>query len=543
MQIDRSPPPLFVLGRIATLDPRRPEAEAMAVRAGRIVAVGSIEEVRAALPHSTPTLDLGEASVLPGFIDAHLHLVDGGLSLTALDLSGVRARSEWDARVTTYLAGHTERWLLGGGWDHEVWGGELPTRDWLDRHTGDRPALLTRSDLHLALANSAALHAAGIDHGGKTADPEGGRIVRDDAGEPSGLLCDTAIQLVQAEIPELGEDDEDAALDRAIAHALRHGVTQVHDMGSFPPSWRDLEVLERAEATGRLTLRVAVATPIEEWGALADRIGTRGRGTARLRWGMAKGFVDGSLGAGTARFHETLDDLPGRRGLVVTDLEALRADIVGAWGAGIQPLVHAIGDAAVDWLTDVYARLGPGDGAAPPPRIEHVQHLSPGAAERIAASRAIASMQPCHLVADAPWLERRVGASRARRAYAIRSLEAAGVPLAFGSDWTVAPLDPLASIRAAIGRRDAEGHPFHPDERVSFGSALAACTRGAAAAGGFRHETGVLAPGRRADFVVVEGLPHPHSRASTDPEVMKEARVARTFIDGEQLYPRETTEA
>lgn len=526
---------LLVTGPILTLDPGQPRVEAFAVRDGRILAAGSESDVSNALAPGHRSVDAESGVVVPGLIDAHVHLIDGGLYLAALDLAGVSSRREWDARVARYMDGYAGTWVTGGGWDHERWGGELPDRAWLDRHTGDRPALLMRSDLHIALANSAALARAGIDAAATTADPAGGEIVRDSDGRPTGVLRDTAIDLVTTCIPKPSAQDLDAALARATAHAHRHGVTQVHDKGELPPSWRDLEVLERAEAAGELALRVSVATPTCEWQALADRVASRGRGSDLLQWGSVKGFVDGSLGAGTARFHAPFNDLPDTSGLLVTDPEELAADIRGAWGAGLQPITHAIGDAAVDWLIDVYAGLPRGSTEVPPPRIEHAQHLSDGAEQRMAAAGVIASVQPIHLVADAPWLERRLGPERAARAYAVRTLTEAGVPLAFGSDWTVAPLDPLLGMRAATSRVGVDGRVFGDAERMSGKAALEGYTTGAAAAAGFRGRTGVLTSGALADFVFIEGVDPSHPY-----EGLGDGRVMRTFVGGREVYRRET---
>jgi len=527
-------PDLLVSGRILTVDPSVPEAEALLVRDGVVLAVGDRDALAAAAGRGTRTLHADAGVIVPGLIDAHVHLIDGGLYLAALDLVGVASRGEWDDRVAAYLDAHRGEWITGGGWDHERWGGDLPDRGWLDALTGSRPALLMRSDLHIALANSAALERSGVDAMGVTADPPGGQILRDAAGRATGVLRDTAIELVAARIPTPSSADLDAALARATAHAHRHGVTQVHDKGELPPSWRDLEVLERAEASGSLELRVSVATPADEWEALAERVAARGRGSELLQWGSVKGFVDGSLGAGTARFHAPFDDLVHTRGLVVTDPGELESDIRGAWGAGLQPIVHAIGDAAVDWLIDVYASLPAATADVPPPRIEHAQHLSAGAESRMAAAGVIASMQPIHLVADAPWLERRIGPERARRSYAVRTLAEAGVPIALGSDWTVAPLDPLLGMRAATDRIGADGQLFGGDERISGAAALRGYTTGAAAAAGFRGRTGVLRAGALADFVLIEGVDplHPY-------EGLGRGVVTRTFVGGREVYRRE----
>lgn len=546
---------LLVTGRILTLDAARPQVAAFGVRGGIVVATGAIADVRNALRTDHRRIHVASGVVVPGLIDAHVHLVDGGLYLAALDLAGVASRESWNARVRGHLAdshGAENRsdWVTGGGWDHERWGGVLPGRDWLDSLTGDRPALLMRSDLHIALANTAALERAGIDATATTADPPGGQILRDASGRPTGVLRDTAIELIARHIPTPSHAELDAALARATAHAHRHGVTQVHDKGELPPSWRDLEVLERAEAANRLSLRVSVATPVSDWQALAERVRARGRGSDLLQWGSVKGFVDGSLGAGTARFHTPFDDLPDTRGLFVTDPDELQADIRGAWGAGLQPITHAIGDAAVDWLIDVYADLPTAAQDRLPPRIEHAQHLSQGVAARMASAGVIASMQPIHLVADAPWMERRLGPKRAAHAYPVRTLADAGVPLALGSDWTVAPLDPLLGMRAARHRLGADGEVFGAAECVSMETALRGYTTGAAAAAGFRGRTGQLTLGALADFVVIDGVaPNARTRdgaareegAPYDPyEGLGEGYVVRTFVGGREVYRRET---
>lgn len=524
---------LLVLGRVWTGDPARPGASALLVRDGRLVAIGERSEVEAAARRGARVVDHRTSTVLPGFVEAHAHLVDGGLHLDRLDLSSADGRSRWDELVAGGAARSTHEWVLGGGWDHERWGGELPSRAWLDGHTGARPALLTRCDLHLAVANSAALARAGIDD--TTPDPEGGQILRDPEGRPTGILTDNAIRLVSDLVPTPTDADLDAALARACTHALRFGITQLHDKGTLPPSWRDLEVLERAEAAGKLPMRVQVATPVEQWAALKAHIASLGHGSDLLRWGTVKGFVDGSLGAGTAWFSRPYDDLPGETGLAVTDLDELAADIASAWTAGIQPVIHAIGDAAVDWLADVYEGLGPGREGTPPPRVEHAQHLSPGTADRIARTGAVASMQPVHLVDDAAWLTRRLGGDRAARSYAVRTLMQAGVPLAFGSDWTVAPLDPFPGILAAMNRRGRDGTVVAPREAISLEQALVACTAGGADAGWFRGETGRLLPGTRADFVVLDR----DIFAGDAEQMMSEAGVVRTFVGGVQRFAAE----
>lgn len=514
---------------------------ALAATGGRVLAVGGDREVDALAAPDARRIPLEGRRVVPGLMDAHTHFLRGGLELAGLRLRDAATPAELARRIGERARERPGEWITGGGWDHERWGGELPRREWIDPVTPHTPAFVERLDMHMGLANTRALELAGI--GERTPDPPGGVILRDEDGRPTGILKETARALVRRAIPPPADEELERALEAAGAHALARGVTLLTDVGT-DLGWRGLAVYRRARAAGRLPLRVHAAVPLEERGRLADLVAREGRGDARLRWGAVKAFVDGSLGAGTAWFHAPYADDPGNHGLVVSDLEELRRGLAEADAAGLQPLVHAIGDRAVDWLLDAYAAIcgtgGPGRGPGERRfRIEHAQHLTPRAIRRIAAHGLIASMQPYHVADDGRWAERRLGPDRIRAAYPFRDLLDAGARLAFGSDWTVAPLDPFLGVWAAVTRRTMDGtHPegWVPEQRIGVEEALAAYTAGVAYAAGLEGTLGFLAPGRRADLVVLSEDPF-----AVEPARLDEVRPDLTVVDGKVAFRRPTT--
>jgi predicted amidohydrolase YtcJ len=504
---------------------------AVAVEGGRIAAVGSDAEMLALSSAATRRIDLQGRLLVPGFIDAHTHFIDGGFELAAVQLRDAGTPDEFAARIGARARRSPGDWILGGQWDHERWGGRLPERTWIDSVTPSTPVFVQRLDLHMGLANSVALHLAGID--ADTPDPPGGTIVRDEAGRPTGVLKDEAMSLLWEAVPEPGPAATDRALEAAATHALAHGVTAVTHMGT----WDDLQTFRRVAARGELPLRVYAAVQIEDWGRLATLLAHDGRGTERLRWGAVKGFVDGSLGSGTAWFHEPYSDEPDNRGLVVEDTTLLREAIVGADSAGLQLMVHAIGDAANDWLLDAFAAAeeanGPRDRRF---RIEHAQHLTTAAVQRIADQRVIASMQPYHAIDDGRWAERRIGPRRSRTTYAFRDLLDREARLAFGSDWTVAPIDPLQGIYAAVARRTLDGaNPdgWVPRQKIGLAEALTAYTADAAYASFMEGELGRVETGFAADLVVLSA-----DLFTMDPAALAKARVDLTLVGGEVAFAR-----
>ncbi len=504
---------------------------AIAIAEGRVLAVGTDGEIEALAGPSTQRIALEGRRVVPGFIDSHTHFVDGGFELAGVQLRDAATPAEFARRIGAFAAQHREDWVTGGQWDHELWGGELPRRDWIDSLTRETPVFVSRLDGHMGLANSKALALAGITS--STPDPPGGTIVRDRDGRPTGILKDAAQSLVSRVMVPPSEVERDRALQAAVDHALARGVTLVTDMGS----WEDLETYRRAHERGELRVRVYSVVPIATWERLAEFVAEEGNGDDRLFWGGLKGFVDGSLGSTTAWFYAPYDDAPGTSGLVVTDTAELTRSIIAGDSAGLHVVIHAIGDRANDWLLDAFAEArrinGPSDRRF---RIEHAQHLTRDAIRRLAADAVIASMQPYHAIDDGRWAEKRIGPERIKTTYAFRSLLDAGGRLAFGSDWTVAPIDPLRGVYAALTRRTIDGaNPggWVPEERISVAEAVTAYTADAAYACHREDVLGDLRPGKYADLAVLSA-----DIFTIDPAEVENVTVDLTIVEGEVAYRR-----
>jgi len=526
----------LVNGRIWTGNASQPDAEAVAVAGDRIVAVGTTADIRARAAGSE-VVDLGGQFVVPGFIDSHVHFVEGGFRLTSVQLRDARTREEFVNRIKAYAATvPAGTWIVGGDWDHTLWGGELPRRDWIDGVTPDHPVWINRLDGHMALANTAALRAARVADDVK--DVQGGEIVRGARGVPTGLLKDNAMDLVAAKVPPPADAMNDRALDAAMKYVAEQGVTGVHHMGT----WDDLAIFERAWRAGRLKTRIQAAVPLATWSRLRDtvaakRFGPEGRGDAWLRVGALKGFVDGSLGSHTAAFQEPFTDAPRDRGLFVTPPEELYASISGADKAGLHVMVHAIGDRANATILDIFARVAKENGARDRRfRIEHAQHLAASDIPRFRELGVIASMQPYHAIDDGRWADAVIGAERSRTTYAFRSLIDAGARLAFGSDWYVAPPTPLEGIYAAVTRRtldDKRPGGWVPEQKITVDEALRAYTAGGAYASFMDRETGTIAPGMLADLTVID-----KDLRTIAPEDIRNAKILRTFAGGKTVFSR-----
>jgi predicted amidohydrolase YtcJ len=527
-----SPTLAIVNARVWTGDTTRPWAEAVLIGGERINAVGSSADVRKQARRDTRVVDARGMMVVPGFIDSHVHFVEGGFGLTAVQLRDARTRDEFVRRIREHATVLPPgAWMLEGNWDHQNWGGELPRRDWIDAVTPNTPVFIQRLDGHMSLANSAALRAAGVTR--ETRDVEGGEIVRDANGEPTGVLKDNAQALVQRAIPAALPAQQDAALDAAMKHVAEQGVTSVHNMGT----WEHLEIFDRARRSGRLRTRIYAAVPLATWERLRDHVAANGRGDAWLRFGALKGFTDGSLGSHTAAMLEPFTDTPGDRGLFVTPPESLYAWTKGADAAGLHVIIHAIGDRANRTLLDIYERVASENGARDRRfRIEHAQHLTPREYPRFARLGVIASMQPYHAIDDGRWAEKVIGRDRARGTYAFRSLLDAGARVAFGSDWFVAPPTPLEGIYAAVTRRtldDANPNGWAPDQKITVEEALRAYTRAAAYAQYAEAEKGMLARGLLADLVMLDS-----DLTRVAPERIRDARVMLTVVGGRVVYER-----
>ena len=524
----------IVNARVWTADSARPWAEAIAVNGDTIVAVGSSAEIRKL--GAPRVVDAKGGMVAPGFIDAHTHFVVGGFRLSSVQLRDAKTPDEFVKRIREFAATvPAGTWITGGDWDHELWGGKLPDRSWIDSVTPDHPVWVNRLDGHMALANSAALRAAGITR--QTRDVPGGTIVRGPGREPTGILKDNAMSLVEKAVPPPTTEMEDRALEAATTFVARQGVTSVHNMGS----WNDLAVFARARRAGTLRTRIYAAVPLAGWQRLQTAVerreygGPDGRGDEWLRVGALKGFVDGSLGSHTAAFEEPYTDAPSDRGLLVNTPEDLYEWIAAADLAGLHVMVHAIGDRANNLLLGIYERVarehGPRDRRF---RIEHAQHLLRDDIRRFAALGVVASMQPYHAIDDGRWADRLLGPERVRTTYAFRSLLDAGARLAFGSDWFVAPPTPLEGIAAAVTRQTLDGkHPggWVPEQRIGVEESLRAYTSAAAYASFEEDVKGSLAPGHLADFVMLD-----RNLLDAPAEALREARVLLTVAGGQIVF-------
>jgi predicted amidohydrolase YtcJ len=512
-----------------------PDAEALATAGDRIVAVGSSAEIAHLCGPGTERIHLEGKLVVPGFHDSHVHFAGGSLQLGRVNLKDAPDEAEFGRRLREFdrkLA--PGRWITGGRWDHDrTFGGALPAAAMVDRYVPTRPVFVQRYDGHMGLANSAALRVAGITEA--TPDPPGGKIIRDrQSGEPTGVLQDRAMELVWRHIPAPDADEVTAAMPHGLAEAARRGITSIHDMLSDAPV--SLEAYRRLAASGDLSVRAHLYWPIAGWQdaqAVAQELALR---SDRLRLCGCKAFVDGSLGSGTAWFHEPYVGEPDNCGLAVVELDELQKRMTAADAAGLQLAVHAIGDRATAELLGLWEKVAEGNGPRDRRlRMEHAQHIQSKNLARFAALGAIASMQPYHCIDDARWAEARIGPKRCSEAYVFRSLIDAGVRLAFGSDWPVAPLDPLAGIEAAANRcavDDPSREAWHAEQRTTVAEALRAYTRDAAHAVFREDELGTLEPGKLADLVVL-------SRDITDPanrDAIGGTDVVLTMLGGKVVY-------
>jgi len=521
-------------GAIHTMDAVHPHATALAVVGDRIVAVGTDAEVAPWIGPRTKVLNAGGKLVLPGFNDGHVHFVQGAFQLSSVDLRDAPSQAEFARRICAKAATLAPgEWITGGDWDDQKWTPALlPTRQLIDPCTARHPVFVTRYDGHMGVANSLALHLAKID--ASTPTPAGGVIVQDASGQPTGILKDAAQPLVEAVIPT----PTDAQMRRAIRVALRHaaglGVTTLQDM-AYPQA---LRVYQELLDAGQLTSRLYCRLPLGMWQTVAG-VGIRNHfGGPMLTIGSMKGFADGSLGSTTAYFFQPYTDDPTTRGILSDEMNppaAMYARMLGADQAGLQLSVHAIGDAANSLILDFFTKIAATDGRRDRRfRIEHAQHLAPTDFARFAQLGVIASVQPYHAIDDGRWLEKRIGPVRARTSYAFRTLLNHGVRLAFGTDWTVAPLNPMLGIYAAVTRETLDGkHPegWFPDQKLTVQEAVYAYTVGSAYAAFEEHERGTLAPGLLADFVILD-----HDIFHLPPDAIKDVHVERTVMGGRTVF-------
>jgi len=529
---------VLVNGKVWTGDPGRPWAEAVAVRDGKIVMVGTAAEARRLSPSGTKLVDLGGSLVLPGFIDSHTHFLAGGFSLKSIQLRDAKDRQDFAGRIAAKARElGPGRWILNGEWDHQQLNPvEMPRKDWIDAVTPDNPVCVSRLDGHMVLANSLALRLAGVTK--DTPVPPGGEIDRDAAtGELTGILKDTAADLVFAGIPEPSFAEKLEAAEASIRHAAENGVTSVDEMADAA----SFEVFEELARLGRLTTRVHVYIPITEVGALARLKLKSPFGSPYLQIAGLKGFMDGSLGSATAYFFEPYTDDPKTFGLLHGQMfpeGVMERRILEADRAGLQLAIHAIGDRANSMLLDMYEKAvaanGPRDRRW---RVEHAQHLRPADIIRFGKLGLVAAVQPYHVIDDGRWAEKKIGPERVKTTYAFESLRRAGAVLAFSSDWTVAPLSPILGIYAAVTRRTLDGkNPggWVPEEKVPVEEAVRAYTVNGAWVQFAEAAKGSIERGKLADLVVLD-----RDIFTIPPEEIVRAKVRMTIFDGRIIYGKD----
>ena len=494
---------------------------------------GRIESVDGAVPAGARVVDLRGRLVVPGFVDNHVHLVMGGLQLSRVQLRDAATAEEFVRRIGRQARklGRGE-WVTGGGWDEQSWDpAVLPARQWVDCVSLDHPVFVSRQDVHMGLANTAALQLAGVTR--ETPDPPGGTIVRGAGGEPTGILKDAAMNLVAAHVPPPSPEERRSAIRAALREAARNGVTSFCEMAISDGAWEDLDAFRRLDEEGALTARVVAYLPVASWHRLADPAVRKRSAGGRLRIAGLKGFADGSLGSSTAAFREPYAGEPDNRGLLMQPMldGSMARWIAGADEAGLQLAIHAIGDRANEKVLAIFeSRPRHRERRF---RIEHAQHLGPELVRRFAAAGVVASVQPHHAADDGRWAVSRIGERRAAWAFPFRSLLDAGAVVTFGSDWPVAPLDPIAAIAAAVTRRTVDGgspEGWIPAQKISVAEALRCATANSAWAVFAEDELGTIAPGMRADLAVLSG-----DLFTIPPEEIEQVRVEMTIFDGDVI--------
>ena len=519
---------------VHTMDPAQPVAEAVAIYGNRIVAAGSTNDIRKLAGPNTRTIDAKGRLLLPGFNDAHTHFLSGGFQLSSVDLRDANSPQEFAARIKAFAEKLPKgRWVTGGDWDHERWpDAKLPTKELIDSFTAETPVFVNRLDGHMALANSLALKLAGVTR--ETADPPGGVIVRNKSGEPTGVLKDAAQNFVWKVVsPATFEEKLDAAR-AATNYAAKLGVTSVQDMSAGD----DVGIYQTLLDRGELKTRIYAVSPLPSWERVA-RMGVRAHfGSEMLRVGGLKGFADGSLGSTTALFYEPYRDDPSTSGIAGDEMYpegVMLKRVSEADRAGLQVMIHAIGDRANDLILSIYEQVERENGKRDRRfRIEHAQHLRAQDIPRFARDGVIASMQPYHAIDDGRWAEKRIGKERIKTTYAFRSLLDSGATLAFGTDWTVAPLNPLLSIYAAVTRRTLDGknpNGWVPEQKITVEETVRAYTLGSAYAEFQENVKGSITAGKLADIVLLS-----RDIFKIDPNEIESVKVVMTMVDGRVVF-------
>jgi len=528
---------VFLNGVVWTVNPEQPRAEAVAIKGEKIIAVGSSPDLQKLIGEETEVIDLKGRFLLPGFIDSHTHFLDGGFALSRIQLREAKSREDFISRMEERARELGEgEWILDGDWDHQQFDPpELPRKEWIDGVTPRNPVCVNRHDGHMVLANSVALKLAGII--GDTPSPDGGEIVKDaETGEPTGILKDAAIALLKRHIPEPSLAERIRAAEAALKHAREKGVTSVHDMAYVS----NFEVYQELLKENKLTSRLTVYTQITDVDRLIDKDMSPSSDEDFLKIAGLKGFVDGSLGSSTALFFEPYSDNPDKRGLLYSQMypEGIMEErIMKAERAGLQVAIHAIGDKANHIILDIFEKaIQENKSRDRRWRIEHAQHLLPEDIKRMGQLQIIASVQPYHAIDDGRWAEKKIGTERSRTTYAFHSLLENGVILACGSDWTVAPLDPLTGIYAAVNRRTLDGknpEGWFPEQKITLEDAIRGYTINGAYTEFSETLKGSVEKGKWADLVALD-----QNLFEISPEKIPETRVMMTVLNGSIIFKR-----
>lgn len=506
-------------------------AQAMAIVGDSIIAIGSNDDILKYKGEDTEVVNANGGFITPGFIDSHVHLIGGGKGLLSVDLRDANTPEEFTNRIANYAKRiEPGSWIMEGNWDHTLWGGELPKKEWIDEYTKENPVLIFRLDGHMALANSLAMEIAGIDK--NTADISGGEIVRYEDGTPTGIFKDNAMNLLFEKVPPLSPTQKENAFKAAMNYFLSNGVTSVHDVDGLSNSYGSYEVAKKLRESGDLSIRIYAVKPLSEWNALAnmERLDDKW-----LKTGGLKGFVDGSLGSHTAAFKDVYTDKPTDKGFFVNSSEDLYQWVSDADKANLQVMVHAIGDSAIHSLLTIYERVIKEHGVKDRRfRIEHAQHIAPEDIKRFSELNVIASMQPYHAIDDGRWAEEIIGSERIKTTYAFSSLWAEHAITAFGSDWPVAPATPLEGIYGAVTRRtldDKNPDGWVPNQKITVEQALISYTKHAAYAAFDETLKGTLQPGKLADFVIIS-----EDLTKIDPVRIKDLKILATYVGGKKVF-------
>jgi predicted amidohydrolase YtcJ len=526
----------FINGKIFTVNEKQPIAESVIIHQNRIVFVGSNSEANSLTREGIEIIDLKGKLMLPGFIDSHVHFISSGLQLSGINLRKASSEPEFKKILMEYALLNKNKWITGGGWNHELFENrELPDKEWIDSFTPDTPVFISRSDGHMGLANSLALKLAGIKMDSQ--NPDGGIILKDpDTGEPTGILKDNAMNLIQNIIPNPSDEEYERALFIALEETRKNGVTSIHDITMQP----DLKLYQKIEKENKLSCRIYSMLPIADYKNLISQGNKYNYGIEKLKTGALKAFADGSLGSNTALFFDVYENEPSNNG-IATDILTngrLREWSLDADKNNLQLAIHAIGDKANSLILDLFEELKKTNPERDRRlRIEHAQHVRSEDIKRFANQDVIASVQPYHVIDDGCWAEKKIGKERLSEIYSFNTFIKAGVTVCFGSDWNVAPMNPLYGIYAAVTRRTLDNkYPdgWIPEQKISVEQAIKCYTINGAYASFEENLKGSIEKGKLADFVILN-----EDILKINPTEIKGVEIKMTVYDGEVIFNKE----